>query len=108
MAISAATVWECRTSGSDSNGGGFVFGATGTDLSQSDSVSYSFSDLASSNGTNASPQVTSVSHNFVAADVGNLMQITAGTNWTTGFFQIVSVAANAATLDKACGSLASL
>lgn len=108
MAISTATVFEVRTTGSDGNSGGFVAGASGTDLSQSDSASYSFSDLASSNGTNASPQVTSASHNFVAADVGNLMQITSGTNWTTGFFQIVSVAANAATLDRACGSSATL
>jgi hypothetical protein len=52
--------------------------------------------------------ITSATHNFVAADVGNLIQITAGTNWTTGFYQIVSVAANAATLDRAVGTAVSL
>jgi hypothetical protein len=108
MALSAATVFECRTTGSDSNGGGFVAGASGTDFSQQDAAQYTFTDLASSNGTNASPVVTSASHNFVAADVGNILQVTAGTNWTAGFYQVVSVSANAATLDKACGSAASL
>lgn len=108
MAISANTVWEVRTTGSDSNGGGFVTGAAGTDYSQQDGSQYAFADLASSNGTNGTPSVTSASHSFAAADVGNIIRITAGSNWTTGFFQIVSVSAGAAVLDKACGSSASL
>lgn len=109
MALSTATVWEVRpTVGADTNGGGFVAGASGTDYSQQNSAQYTFTDLASTNGTNASPSVTSASHNFVAADVGNLINISAGTNWTAGFYQIVSVAANAATLDRACGSSATL
>jgi fibronectin-binding autotransporter adhesin len=108
MAISTATAWELRTGGNDNNGGGFVAGASGTDFSQQNAAQYTFSDLASSNGNNASPQVTSASHSFVAADVGNILQITAvGTNFILGFFQIVSVGAGAATLDRACGSAAS-
>ena len=38
MALSASTVWEVRTAGSDTNGGGFVTGAAGTDLSQQNSA----------------------------------------------------------------------
>jgi hypothetical protein len=108
MAISANTVWEVRATGSDNNGGGFVAGASGTDYSQQDSAQYSFADLASSNATNASPSVTSASHTFVSSDVGNILRITAGTNWTAGAYQIVSVSAGAAVLDKACGSAASV
>jgi len=108
MALSNATYWEVRTTGLDSNGGGFVSGASGTDYSQQDAAQYTFTDLASTNGTTNPSVVTSASHNFVAADVGNIIQITAGTNWTTGFYQIVSVASNAATLDRAVGSAASL
>src|SRR5262245_30698817 len=109
MALAAATAWEVRTTGSDTlNSGGFVTGASGTDFSQQDAAQYSFADLATSTGTVANPTVTSASHNFVAADVGNILRITAGTNWTAGFYQIQSVAANAATLDRACGSAASL
>lgn len=108
MSISPNVGFEVRTTGNDSNGGGFVAGASGTDFSQQNAAQYTFSDLASSNGTSGTPQVTSASHSFVAADVGNIMQITAGTNWTTGFFQIVSVSGGAATMDRAVGSAASI
>ena len=108
MALSAVCTWEVRTTGNDGNSGGFVTGASGTDYSQQDASQYNAADLASSNGTTNPSVVTSASHNFVAADVGNIIRITAGTNWTTGFYQIVSCAANAATLDRAVGTAASL
>lgn len=110
MALAGTVVWEVRTTGNNANGGGFDpgVGSPGTDYSQQDSAQFNFTDLASTNGTNASPQVTSASHNFVAADVGNLIHISAGTNWTAGWYTIVSATANAATLDRACGSAASL
>jgi hypothetical protein len=98
LALAAATVWEVRTTGSDNSGGGFVAGASGTDLSQSDAAAYSGTDLAVDATTNT--KVTSAGHSFVAADVGNLLNISAGASWTTGFYQIVSVAAGAATLDR--------
>jgi len=99
MAISAATFWEVRaTAGSDTNGGGFVAGASGTDYSQQNAAQYSATDLAVDATTNT--KVTSSSHSFVAADVGNLINISAGASWTTGFYQIVSVSSGAATLDR--------
>jgi hypothetical protein len=108
MALSAATVWEVRPAGSgasDNNGGGFVTGATGTDYSQQDAAAYSGTNLAIDATTNT--KVTSATHNFGAADVGNLLQITAGSGFTAGFYQIVSVAGNAATLDRSAGTLGS-
>jgi hypothetical protein len=102
MALSALTVFEVRTTGVDTNGGGFVTGAAGSDYSQQDAAQYSGTDLAIDATTNT--KVTSATHNFVAADVGNLIQITAGASWTTGFYQIVSVASNAATLDRSPGA----
>lgn len=108
MALAVGTTVEIRTTGNDSNGGGFTPGATGTDYSQQNAAQYSFTDLASANGTTNPSVVTSASHSFVAADVGNLMQISAGTSWTTGFYRIVSVSAGAATLDRAVGSVAAL
>lgn len=105
----ASTVWEIRpVNGNDSNGGGFVPGLGGTDFSQQNAAQFNFTDLVSANGTTNPCIVTSVSHNFAAADVGNIMHISAGTNWTTGWYEIVSAAANAATLDRACGSAAAL
>jgi hypothetical protein len=84
--------------GADTNGGGFVAGASGTDFSQQNSAQYNASDLVVDASLNT--KVTSASHNFVAADVGNLINVSAGSGWTLGFYEIVSVAANAATLDR--------
>lgn len=104
MALAATTVWEVRTTGSDTLcSGGFVAGGGGTDYSQQAAAQYNAADLAIDAVTNT--KVTSASHNFVAADVGNLIRITAGTGYTTGFYQIVSVASNAATLDRSPGAV---
>jgi len=107
MAFSATVVWEVRSTASDSNGGGFNSAAGGTDYSQQDSAQFTGTDLAGTNANTATPTVTSASHNFVAADVGNIIQINSGTNWIAGFYEIKSVASNAATLDRACASVAS-
>jgi len=103
MALPAGLVIEVRLGvGSDTTaGGGFVAGSSGTDYSQQNSAQYNATDLASV----SSLVVSSASHNFVAADVGNLIHITAGTGFTTGYYQIVSVSANQATLDRSPGTV---
>ena len=105
MALSSNTIWEIRTTGNDSNGGGFVEGASGTDYSQQDSAEYTYTDLVIDGADNTI--VSSASHSFIATDVGNIMQITAGTGFTTGFYEIVSVSSGEATLDRACGTVGS-
>jgi hypothetical protein len=103
-ALNAATVWDVRTTGSANNGGGFKSG-TGTDQSQSDAAADSGTDLACADGDAAAPVVTSATHDFVTADVGNIINITeVGDGFTLGRYQIASVNANAATLDRACGA----
>jgi len=107
MALSADTIWEIQTTGDDNNGGGFVSGASGTDYTQG--VGQTVISWLASGGTytnnlsitNADPSVvSSASRNFVAADVGNIIHLTAGTNVTAGWYEIVSVASNQATLDR--------
>jgi hypothetical protein len=89
MALDVTSTWEVRpTAGNDANGGGFHPGASGTDFSQQNAAQYTFTDLAVDATVNT--KVTSASHSFVAADVGNIMQISAGASWTLG----------AATLDR--------
>lgn len=101
MAISASTEWEVRPgAGSDSNSGGFVAGASGVDYSQQNAAQYGFTDLVLVTTTTCS----SASHTFDADDVGNLIYISAGTNFTVGRYQIVSVAAGVATLDRVAGT----
>lgn len=104
MALSVATTWEVRTTGSDTLcSGGFVTGATGTDYSQQSAAQYNATDLTIDATLNT--KVTSASHNFVSTDVGNILRITAGAGFTVGCYQIVSVASNAATLDRSPGSV---
>src|SRR5260221_6595295 len=102
MALSVLTVWEVRpTAGNDLNGGGFHTGASGTDYSQQDTAQYSASDLTSI----SSLVVSSASHNFVATDVGHIINIASGTGFTVGFYEIVSVGSNQATLDRSPGTV---
>lgn len=108
MALAANCAWELRPTGTTTGSGGFVSGLGGTDYSQSDSPLFTGTDLASTTGTATAPVVTSAARPFIAADVGNTIRVTAGTSFTTAIYQIVSVSAGAATLDKAVGSAATL
>lgn len=100
-AIPAAAEWEVRpTVGSNTNGGCYVAGSAGTDYSQQTSPQYSFTDLAT---TATATVVSSASHNFVTADVGNCLYITGG-SFTTGWYSILSVSTNQATLSSAPGA----
>lgn len=101
-ALPAATVWEVRPgSGSTANAGCYVTGSTGTDFSQQNAAQSSGTNLASVSAL----VVSSITHNFVATDVGNCIQISGGTGFTAGFYQIVSVAINQATLDRSPGTV---
>ena len=106
--VDSALVYEVRSNGFSGNAGCYNSGLGGTDYSQQNSGQYSFTDLTSANGTSSSPIVASLSHSFVTADVGNCIAVNSGTNWTTGRYEIVSVSAGAATLDRAVGSASTL
>lgn len=89
MALTAFTIWEIESGGSDTaNGGAF-------DPSQTAGM---FTDGAATSANTNSPVFTSASYNFAAGDVGAWVYIASGTNWTPGWYKIASVAANAATL----------
>ena len=105
--LPATTFYVDGSAGNDTNGGCFTIGATGTNFVLN-AGAYNFTNLASTSGTTNPSIVTSASHNFVAADVGNCLHVTAGTSWLPGFYRIVSVATNAATLDRAVASSASV
>lgn len=86
MALSANTVWEINPGGADTNSGGFVTGASGTDYSQQAAVQYTLTAMTTV-GISATIATTSASADMV----GNIINITAGTNFTVGFYQILSV-----------------
>jgi hypothetical protein len=101
MAFSSGIVVEVRSTGSDSNGGGFVAAGGGTDYTQQNSSQVAFNGstvTATSAGSTAT--ITLTGHTGVAADVGNVLQITGGTNFVLGFYQIISATATTWTLDR--------
>jgi hypothetical protein len=105
--LGAATVWEVRTTGATTGGGGFDSGVAvpGTDFSQQNAAEDSGTDLTCADGDAAAPVIASATHNFVAADEGNIINITeAGDGFTLGRYLIVDTSANTATLDSACGT----
>jgi hypothetical protein len=106
MAIAATMNWDVRTTGSDSNGGGFdpTSGTPGTDFSQQNAAQVAFTDLVIGATTT---QLTSAAHPFTSAHVGNVINIASGTGFTTGWYQVMSVSGSTATMDRAVGTAAS-
>jgi hypothetical protein len=106
MALAATVQWDVRTTGNDANGGGFDPGVAspGTDFSQQNSAQVAFTDLVIG-ATNT--QLTSAGNPFSSASVGNLIQISAGTGFTTGFYTVASVSGVTATMDRAVGTASS-
>ena len=107
MTISANTVWEVRTGGSDNNGGGFVTGASGTDRSQQDAAHATLTALSLVHTTTSQINVSLVDYTVTAADIGNILQITGGTA-TAGLFQITAADTvnNRWTVDRSAGTAA--
>ena len=99
MSLATSTVWEIRTGGSATNGGGFVAGAAGTDWSQQDAAQYSLTNGV----TNAT---TTIGTTSASADmVGNIAYVAGGTGSITGaWYQIVSqVTSTSITVDRLTG-----
>lgn len=106
MALPATLEWDVRTGGSDTNGGGFdpSVASPGTDYSQQDAAQVAYTDLV----IGASNTLTSVGTPFTSAHVGNNIRITGGTGFTTGWYNIRSVAAAVATMDRSPGTNGSI
>lgn len=102
--LPAGVQWDVASTGSDTNGGGFVSGASGTDFSQQDAAQITFTDLVIGVTTT---QLTSVLNPFGSTHPGNLINITGGSGCTTGWYSISSVATVTATMDRSVGTAAS-
>lgn len=95
MALNAATVFEVRLTGSDTNGGGFRGG--GTDWSQQDSPQYSVTDGVAT-GNNV---ITSASGAFGADVIGNVVYLAGGSgSLTAGWYDINARTSTTITLDR--------
>lgn len=95
MALNASMNWWVRAGGSASNGGGFdaaVAGA-GTNYADQDTAQVVFSagnvNRLSTSGAGATT-VTSAGTPFTNAMVGNVIRISGGTNFQTGYYTVVT------------------
>lgn len=94
-ALATGTVWEVRSGGATTNGGGF--NPTNANF---------MTDLAvtGSTGNSASVTVSSASYTFVAGDVNAWIYVKTGTGWTSNvFYKITAVNAGVATIDATIG-----
>ena len=105
MALSASMAWEVRSGGSSTNSGGFKAGASGTDRTQQDAAYITFTDLVIDAVDNT--KVTSAGNPFDSTSPGNTIRVSGGTGFTTGTYEILSVATGVATLDRAVGTTSS-
>ena len=94
MALPSGSIFEVRTTGSDSLNGGHFDAGNGSMAT----------DLAATVATSSAPVVTSASYTFVSGDIGYHLFVKSGTNWISGWYEIASVAGGAATLLAAFGS----
>lgn len=91
MALSSASVWEVRpTNGSNTNGGGFVRGASGTDFSQQNAKNTVGSNISVTDAvTTGVATITSATASFTSAIVGNIVFMS-GSGVTTGWYQVAT------------------
>lgn len=104
MALPGTLIWEVRpTNGTTEAGGGFDPSVTspGTDYSQQNAVQVAYTDLVIGVTTT---DLTSVATPFTSAHVGNNIAIISGTGFTTGIYNIRSVTATVATMDRSVGT----
>lgn len=101
MARSASSVMEVRSTGNDTNGGGFVTGASGTDWSQQDAAQYSVTDGVTAGTTT----ITSATANFGTDVVGNWMYVAGGTGSVVADWYEITGRTNSTTItvDRSTG-----
>lgn len=95
MALATGTIFQVQATATTGNTGGSGFNPANANFP---------TDLVGTSANTASPVVSSATYTFVAGDVNNWVYIKSGTNWISGWYQIVSVATGAATLSAAIGA----
>lgn len=101
MALPTTAIWEVRTDGSDTNGGGFKQGGTGTDWTQQAAAQYSVTDAV----TNGTTTITSATASFGTDVVDNFLYIQGGTGSVAANWYHITARASATsiTVDRSTG-----
>lgn len=100
MAIAAASRFNVQTDGSDTNGGGFVAGAAGTDYSlvAGNRVATGTDDSTTDAVANGTTTITSATANFQSSIVGNIIYLQGGTGALAATRRQVTARTNATTI----------
>jgi hypothetical protein len=100
MALPSTAVFEVRTAGNDTNGGGFNSASAGTDYSQQNgkNVATGTDDSTTDAVANGTTTITSATANFQASIVGNIIYLQGGTGGLAAGWYYVSVRTNATTI----------
>lgn len=99
MSLSTAGVWEVRTTGDDTNGGGFKSGASGTDYSQQDAKNTVGNNISTTDAVaNGTTTITSALGTFTSGIVGNFVYFQGGTGAIAAQWREVTVFTNATTI----------
>jgi len=106
--MTADTSWEIQTGGNDTNGGGFVASAAGTNysLNANKNVATGTDDSTTDVVTNGTTTITSATANFGATScLGNVIYLSGGTGAVAAArYRIVTrTSATAVVLDRATG-----
>ena len=104
MALAAASVVEVRTAGNDTNGGGFVTGASGSNYSTADAkrTGTGVNDSTTDAVANGTTTITSATAAFTTAIIGNIIYLAGGTGGlAAGWYQVLTrPSATSITVDR--------
>lgn len=105
MAIHANFVFEVRTGGADTNGGGFKSTASGTDRTLQDAAHATLSTSSVVHTTTTQINVAVGDYTVTSADVGNMLNLQGGSA-TAGLYEITAADTgnNRWTMDRAVGT----
>src|ERR1043166_2192361 len=101
LALTANTVWEVRTTGSDTNGGAFdaTIANHGTDYSQQDAKNTVGDNISTTDAGGAgTTTITSATASFTSAIVGNVIYLQGGSGSLTAVWRQVTAFTNSTTV----------
>lgn len=104
MALASTIIFRANTAGTagNVNGGGYKPGSSGTDFSRQNAAQYDLTGV-----TTAAADAILLTASAAADMVGNVAKINSGTNFTVGWYEIISVVVGTSiTLDRTCTTAA--
>ncbi len=92
MAISANSVFEIRTAGNDTNGGGFVTGAAGVDYSQQNTKNTVGNNISTTDAVGNGTTTISTATGTITSDlIGNIIYLQGGSGaLAAGWYQVLT------------------